>query len=140
MLQLSSNPEKKLFYLAGKEVCLGVGTSPKSAKKVKWQLSPSLAKNNNGIRTTSEEEVVNFYVFINSYIPKLNQVMSDNLQGLSDIWKRRLNYMGKSDYIINSMINLGKIVSRKEDEIYSWKEVFGEKIQFLLVIGGTKVT
>ena len=65
-----------------------------------------------GNSTASEEKVVNFYVFINTYNPTFTQAVLANLQGPSDFWIRRLNAMDKNEYIVDSGNNLDKIVSR----------------------------
>ena len=99
----------------------------------------AIAKNINGNNAATEEKVVNFYRFINTYNPKLSQVVEGNLHNPSDRWIRRLNALDKSECIIDSGKDLNKIVSRMEAAISIRKKVFGKQVPFSLAIDTTKV-
>ena len=99
----------------------------------------AIAKNKNGHNAATEEKVVNFYRFINTYNPKLSQVVAGNLHGPSDRLIRRLNASGKDECIVDNGKDLNKIVNRMEAAISIRKKAFGKQVPFSLAIDATKV-
>ena len=129
MSELSAKLKIKIFRLASEDSCPGMDILFKNTKQLcndnpKFKDSlivalfrAAIAKNKYDHNAATEGKVMNFYRFINTYNPKLSQVVSGNLHGPSDRWIRKLNPLDKNECIIDSGNDLDKIVSRMEAAI-----------------------
>ena len=87
---------KKIFSLASEDSCLGMDILSKNSKQlcddnpkfidslIIVLFRAAIANNKHDHNAATEDKVVNFYRFVNTYNPKLYQVVSGNLRGPSE--------------------------------------------------------